>query len=310
MILCERCEGSLFTLLAIWNHVIVGAITDMRRVSLRRLRAEFHSRLGDAYRVLGYSKKSASQYRLALTFDDDIPRAQIGLARLRMPGDSYLIWLERLHAAIVPASYLEIGTYHGKSLSYARPPTKAVGVDPEAIISVPLEAETFIFRETSDVFFAERRLETLLDGQPLALAFIDGLHVFQQTLKDFTHIEALCGPRSVVLIHDTVPLDELTQRPERQRTFYTGDVWKMVLCLKHFRPELDILTIATPPTGLTVVTGLDPSSRVLTDKYDEMIAQFNGKSFADVEHALDSMLNVVPNDWSLVESHLRKRGIV
>lgn len=282
----------------------------MRRVRLRWLRAEFHSRLGDAYRVLAYSNKAASQYRLALTFHEDIPRAHIGLARLRMPGDNYLVWLERLHAAIVPASYLEIGTYHGKSLSYARPPTRAVGVDPEAMIDLPFAAETFVFRETSDVFFAERRLAPLLNGQPLAMAFIDGLHIFQQTLKDFMHIEALCGPCSVVLIHDTVPLDELTQRPERQRTFYTGDVWKMILCLKHYRPELDILTIATPPTGLTVVTGLDPSSRVLNDRYDEMVALFNGKPFTAVEDNLDSMLNVIPNDWSLVESHLRKRGIV
>ncbi|MEA2327748.1 MAG: hypothetical protein QOE68_2707 [Thermoanaerobaculia bacterium] len=227
-----------------------------------------------------------------------------------MPGDDYLIWLQRLHAAIIPASYLEIGTYRGKSLSYARQPTRAVGVDPEAMINVPLAAETFIFRETSDVFFAERRLAGLLNCEPLALAFIDGLHTFRQTLKDFMHIEALCGPRSVVLIHDTVPFDEPTQRPDRQRTFYTGDVWKVVLCLKHYRPDLDILTIATPPTGLTVVTGLDPSSRVLIDKQDEMLAQFDSKPFAAVEHALDSMLNVVPNDWSFVESHLRKRAIV
>lgn len=282
----------------------------MLRVNLRRLRAEFHSRLGDACRILGYSSKSASQYRLALTFHDDIPRAQLGLARLRMPGEDYLVWLERLHAAMAPSSYLEIGTYHGKSLSYARPPTRAVGVDPEAMIKVPFAAETFIFRETSDVFFAKRRLESLLTDQPLALAFIDGLHVFEQTLKDFMHVEALSGPRSVVLIHDTVPLDEPTQRPDRQTTFYTGDVWKMVLCLKRYRPDLDILTIATPPTGLTLVTGLDPSSRVLTENYEKILAQFNGTPFAAVEHALDRMLNVIPNKWSLVQSHLRERGII
>ena len=227
-----------------------------------------------------------------------------------MPGDDYLIWLERFHSAIVPSSYLKIGTYHGKSLSYARPPTRAVGVDPEAMIKVPLAAETFIFRETSDVFFAEGRLTNLLNGRPLAIAFIDGLHVFEQALKDFMHVEALCGPRSVVLLHDTVPLDEPTQRPGRQTTFYTGDVWKMVLCLKQYRPDLDILTIATPPTGLTVVTCLDPSSRVLTDRYDEILAQLDSKPFAAVEHALDSMLNIIPNDWSFVEAHLRKRAIV
>jgi hypothetical protein len=160
------------------------------------------------------------------------------------------------------------------------------------------------------VFFAERRLTPLLDDQPLALAFIDGLHVFQQSLKDFMHVESFCGPRSVVLIHDTIPLDELTQRLDRQRKFYRGDVWKTVLCLKHYRPDLDIFTIATPPTGLTVVTGLDPTSRILTDQFEEAMARFVDTSFAVLEPILDTALNVVPNDWSIVQSHLKERGIV
>jgi len=79
---------------------------------------------------------------------------------------------------------------------------------------------------------------------------------------------------SVVLIHDTVPLDELTQRPDRQRKFYTGDVWKTVLCLKHYRQDLDIFTIATPWRGLTVVTALNPASRILGDRYQEGVLFF------------------------------------
>ena len=83
----------------------------------------------------------------------------------------------------------------------------AIAVDPEPVLNVPLKAETHIYSETSDKFFAERRLETLLSGRPLTLAFIDGLHVFQQSLRDFMNVEAFCGPRSVVLLHDTIPLD-------------------------------------------------------------------------------------------------------
>jgi Glycosyl transferase family 2/Methyltransferase domain len=272
-------------------------------------RAEFHLARGEAYRVLGNERKSASEYWAALTFDNDLMQAHIGLAKLRMPGDSYSVWLERLHAAIRPETYLEIGIARGQSLSFARPATRAVGVDPAPMINVPLKTDTHVFCETSDVFFAKRRPLQLLNGQPLGLAFIDGLHVFQQSLKDFMHVEALCGPRSVVLIHDTVPLDEVTQRPERQRKFYTGDVWKTVLCLKHFRPDLDIFTIATPPTGLTVVTGLDPTSGVLANKYDEAVSQFSEMPFSAVEFTLETMLNVIPNDWSMVQSRLEERGI-
>jgi glycosyltransferase involved in cell wall biosynthesis len=273
-------------------------------------RAEFHLARGEAYRMLGDGETSAAEYRAALIFDDDLVPARMGLARLRMPGDDYFAWLERLHTAIVPDTYLEIGVFRGRSLSYARPPTRAIAVDPEPAINVPLKTETHIFCETSDVFFAERRLVPLLNGQPLALAFIDGLHVFQQSLKDFMHVESLCGPRSVVLIHDTAPLDELTQRPDRQRTFYTGDVWKTVLCLKHYRPDLDIFTIATPPTGLTVVTGLDPTSHILMDRFEEAVGRFKDAPFAALECSFETELNLVPNDWSLVTSRLTEQGII
>ena len=273
-------------------------------------RAEFHLALGEAYQVLGDGAKSASEYRTALTFDGDLVQAHLGLAKLRLPGDDYFVWLKRLHAAIAPKTYLEIGIDRGQSLSYARPPTRAVAVDPEPKIDAPLKVEAHLFCETSDVFFAERRLAPLLNDQPLTLAFINGLHVFQQSLKDFMHVESFCGPRSVVLIHDTIPLDELTQRPDRQRKLYRGDVWKTVLCLKHYRPDLDIFTIATAPSGLTVVTGLDPTSRILTDHFEEAMGRFVDTSFAVLEPILDTALNVVPNDWSIVQSHLKERGIV
>jgi hypothetical protein len=175
---------------------------------------------------------------------------------------------------------------------------------------IQLKTETHIFCETSDVFFAKRRLDSLLLGHPLGMAFIDGLHTFQQSLKDFINIEAFCGPRSVVLFHDTIPLDEVTQRPQRERKFYTGDVWKTIVCLKRRRPDLEVFTIATPWTGLTVVTGLDPTSRVLSENYDDAVRQFVDMPYTDVaEHATD-LLNIVSNHWPIVEARLRAKHII
>jgi hypothetical protein len=273
-------------------------------------RSEFHLALGEAYRLLGDKEKSAFEYRAALTFDDNLVQAHRELANLRMPGDNYLIWLERLHATIMPETYLEIGIARGQSLSYARPPTRAVGVDPEPRINCPFKTETHIFCETSDEFFAEDRLAILLAGRPLSLGFIDGLHLYEQALKDFIHLETYCGPRSVILIHDTVPLNEATQSRNRDTQFHTGDIWKIVPCLKHYRPDLDILTIATPWTGLTVVTGLDPSSSVLADRYDEALKRFLDTPFSAIEGCLDKEMNIIPNDWSIVQSRLAERRII
>jgi hypothetical protein len=90
--------------------------------------------------------------------------------------------------------------------------------------------------------------------------------------------------------------------------FYTGDVWKIVLCLKYYRPDLDIFTIATPWTGLTVVTGLDAESSILPDHFDDMVARFVDTPYAEIENNLDGALNLVSNDWSKVEVRLKARG--
>ena len=273
-------------------------------------RATFHLARAQAYGLLGDATLAEAEYRAALTFDEDLAQAHMGLAKLRMPGDDYCVWLQRFHTAIVPETYLEIGVARGESLSYARPPTRAIGVDPKPMINVSLKTETHIFCEVSDSFFGQRKLVPLVAGRPLGMAFIDGLHAFEQSLKDFINVEAYCGPRSMVLIHDTVPLDEPTQRADRQRTFYTGDVWKTVLCLKHFRPDLDIFTIATPWSGLTVIIGLDPASRVLSENYDDAVARFIDMPYSEIENHLDVMLNLVPNDWRGVAARLEARGLL
>ena len=273
-------------------------------------RAHYHLALAEAHRTLGENETAALNYRAALTFNPNLVQAHSGLAVLRMPGDDYLVWLERLYSWLAPATVIEIGVYQGASLALLRPPAVAIGIDPSPTLVSPLKTETHIFAETSDQFFAQSRHERLLAGHPLSVALIDGLHLYEQALRDFIHIEACCGPRSVILFHDTVPLDHATQSQNRDTQFHTGDVWKIVLCLKHYRPELDIFTIATPPTGLTVVTGLDPTSRVLPDRYDEAVVRFVDMPFSSIEGTLEATLNVVPNDWSLVQTRLKQRRII
>jgi hypothetical protein len=200
--------------------------------------------------------------------------AYTGLASLRLPGPDYIAWLQRFHETLRPEHYLEIGVDEGTTLALARPPTLAIGVDPQPRLGATFQAQTRLFFETSDDFFATSQLRSLLGEKQLGLVFIDGLHVFEQSLLDFINAERFCGPRSVVLFHDTIPLDEVRQRPERQTSFYTGDVWKTVICLKHYRPNIDVFTTATPLTRLTLVLGLDAHSRVLSERYDEAIETF------------------------------------
>jgi hypothetical protein len=274
------------------------------------LEGDYYLALGEAYRLLGESELAGFNYQKALTFDRNLVRAHVGLATLRMPGDFYYTWLDRLYTSLAPQSVIEIGVAEGVSLAYVRPPALAIGIDPTPRALVPLKTKTHIFPETSDEFFARRGPDALLAGQPLGVGFIDGLHLYEQALKDFINLEKYCGPRSVILLHDTVPLDEATQSRACDTQFHTGDVWKTVLCLKHYRPDLEVITIATPWTGLTVVTGLDPKSLVLAERYNEAVKRFIDMPFSDIKDCLDSALNIVPNEWGIVEARLKARQIL
>jgi tetratricopeptide (TPR) repeat protein len=272
--------------------------------------SDYFLALGDAYRISGNGELAESNYRKALTFDRNIVQAHVGLATLRFPGDFYYVWLDRFYIGLKPETVIEIGVFDGQSIARVRPPTLAIGVDPNPRLAYPLTAETHIFTETSDAFFARGGPDALLAGRPLGVGFIDGLHLYEQALRDFINLERYCGPRSVILFHDTVPLDEATQTRARDTQFHTGDVWKVVPCLKHYRPDLDVFTIATPWTGLTVVTGLDPASRVLEENFDQAVARFIDAPFADIQDRLDSALNIVSNDWHLVSARLKARDIL
>jgi hypothetical protein len=272
--------------------------------------AATHAALGEAYRILGDNNRAGVEYRSALALDGNLPAVHLGLSSLRMPGDDYHIWLGRLHEALRPETYVEIGVGSGTTLALARPPTRVVAVDPEPVLTASPRTEMHLFTETSDEFFARRRLAGLLSGGSVTFAFIDGLHRFEQCLRDFMNLEAYCDARSVIVLHDTVPLDEPTQRRTRETIFWTGDVWKTVLVLQKYRPDLDVFTIPAAPTGLTVVIGLDPSSRILADAYDDAVRDFTDLPLAEIDDRAEDVLAFVPNDWEPFARRLAAQGVL
>ncbi|MCW3017270.1 MAG: hypothetical protein JWO02_4362, partial [Solirubrobacterales bacterium] len=268
--------------------------------------AECHLALGHGYSILGDTTRARHEFEEALARDHDLQPAHVGLSHLLLPGEGYLTWLERIYAFLNPSSVLEIGVSKGLSLATVRPPAIAIGVDPVPSSILPLQANSHIFPETSDAFFDAHRLDGLLGGHPLGAAFIDGLHLYEQSLKDFINVERYCGPESVVMFHDTIPLDEPTQSRATDTQFHTGDVWKTVLALRRYRPELDIFTIATPWTGLTVVTGFTDEDSGFAARYDEAVGRFIDEPFAPFAQAMGTELNIVENNWELVRPRLER----
>ena len=200
-------------------------------------------------------------------------------AEQEMPGDDYYSWLQRFHQWLRPASYVEIGLGHGRSLALAGPETRAVGVDPyqgfwERLNYVCPHGPATLFPLTSDDFFATHDLKKVIGRETFDLAFIDGLHLFEQALKDFINLERYARKDSVILIHDCLPIAPIVAERERCTGFWTGDVWRIIPCLKTFRPDLNIVTIPTKPSGLGVVTNLDAASTVLADNYRDIVSYY------------------------------------
>ncbi len=204
----------------------------------------------------------------ALAREPNLPGVHVALARLRWPGPDYRAWLAWFHTHLAPRLYLEIGVERGDSLALALPSTRVVGVDP-APQGDPLRqcaGPARLYRQTSAAFFAAIPADSGLDAGGFDLAFIDGDHHFEAVLDDFIAAERHAAPGAVLLLHDTVPLTAATASREHRTGFYTGDGWKIVPCLRSLRPDLQIATLPTAPTGLTVVTGLDPSSTLLRER--------------------------------------------
>jgi tetratricopeptide (TPR) repeat protein len=272
-------------------------------VSLAR-RVQFYVDAGDACARGGDHESAAAHYLEALRLDPGNLGACHGQRRLEMPGPGYLDRLRRVHELLNPATYLEIGVSSGDSLALARPPTVAVAIDPYPKVEKSIGVECHLYRETSTEFFTQRDVRDLFGGAGPALVFIDGLHEFPAALEDFANVEAISDPGTVVVLHDMIPFDELTQRPEGFYEFYTGDVWKLLRCLAEVRPDLSWFTVRTPPSGLTFVTGLDAGSTVLRDRHDELVTRYGALPFDKV---LDTPGAVIDNDWRLIEERLSAR---
>jgi Methyltransferase domain len=236
------------------------------------------------------------------TYDDALRELHLAQASTALPGPDYYTVLRWIHQILRPATYVEIGIRHGDSLRAALPGTKCVGIDPEPALEGAVPPDTRVFAMTSDRFFESYNLADVLGAENFSLAFIDGLHLFEQALLDFIHLERFANRQSIIMIHDSLPLDRTTSDRVRTTHFYSGDVWKLALCLKVRRKDLRLTTIRTGPTGLCLIARLDPHSDVLVRSFDELVAEYVALDFRDYERGSQLMPDTVENSFAAVRS--------
>jgi tetratricopeptide (TPR) repeat protein len=211
-----------------------------------------------------------------------------------LAGDHYHQVLARLHGTLRPATYLEIGVETGATLALAQCPS--LGIDPkfqfrdiETVRRIIAKPSTLLHQMPSDDFFARFDPTTQL-GQPLEMAFLDGMHHCEYLLRDFFHTERHCLPNAVIALHDCLPLEApMAERDPnavavdaRRQGMWTGDVWRTALLLKRRRPDLRITVLDAAPTGLVLITNLDPHSTLLADNHDQFVAEMMSWSLPQI----------------------------
>ncbi|NEX47483.1 class I SAM-dependent methyltransferase [Pseudotabrizicola algicola] len=198
-------------------------------------------------------------------------------------GQKYSAFLTGLHRAVLFDWSLEVGYRSARSFADAR--GKTIVVDPafraEGNIMGPKPA-LHVFRQSSDDFFAGDFLKAL--KVKLSFSFLDGVHLFETLLRDFMAVEKASDPKGVIALHDCCPFShEMTTRDLAAipKHAWTGDVWKLIPILMEYRPDLRLTVLDAAPTGLVLVSGLDPKSKVLDKKYSEILELYGDMSLEE-----------------------------
>ena len=160
-------------------------------------------------------------------------------------------------------SYLEIGVQHGRTFFSVDVPTK-VAVDPNFRFDIEENKQPGVsfHSMTSDRWFLGSKVEP----STFDIIFLDGLHTFEQTFRDFCNSLAISHEKTVWIIDDTCPSDVYSACPSqrvavatRKKDFqidsgiWHGDVYKVVFAIHDFFPLFTYRTIASSDNSQTIV---------------------------------------------------------
>jgi hypothetical protein len=124
-------------------------------------------------------------------------------------------------------------------------------------------------------------------------------------LRDLINVGVYASPATTVLLHDCYPISAETATREHLTYLWTGDVWKVILCLKEYCPDVDLAVVDAPPAGLAIVRHLGAAAAAhLHDRYDEIVARFVDLDYSILESDKAGLLNRIEYDWPLIEALL------
>lgn len=179
-----------------------------------------------------------------------------------------------LLSKIKGGNYLEIGVRDGKTIVEINAKSK-FGVDPAYNLKTSLKLKRVfgfndfnLFKLTSDDFFEKEAKNVFPNG--IDLVFIDGLHNYDQSLRDVINSLKFLKPNGFLVLHDCNPKGAAQAYPIKESYDevvaqlqnggiegwtgeWNGDVWKTIVHLRAFHPDLEVSTIDSDQ-GLGVIS--------------------------------------------------------
>jgi len=152
------------------------------------------------------------------------------------------------------------------------------------------------FEIPSDDFFS--RHSQLLEPRGVDLAFIDGLHTYEQALRDALNCARYLRPGGVIVMHDCNPATAAIETPapsfeaaEAMKVpswdgLWCGDVWKAIVHMRALHPELDAFVLDCD-FGVGIVVKSPTTSKL---SYTE--ADIRRMSYRDLESRRAELLSL------------------
>jgi hypothetical protein len=202
-------------------------------------------------------------------------------------------------------TYVEIGVRSGTVFLSLKVSNK-IGIDPdfqiprrEKLFHIVTLIKSHLLKMTSDVFFDKHAGKYLKEG--IDVIFIDGMHTYEQSLKDVNNCLKYLNDNGVIVLHDCNPISktgtivpvELAKKESDYTGAWWGDVWKTIINLRSTRDDLNIFVL-NEDHGLGIVRKGKPESslgysvkEIDVLKYDDLdadrINMLNLKEFESVD---------------------------
>ena len=230
-----------------------------------------------------------------------------GLVKLAdaMPGVNRIRAVQQALAMRSNPVYLEIGVSRGQAFQRISADVK-LAVDPAFRLTERTRElanakgrVVEYFQTTSDAFFDNEK--ALLEQHPVDVALIDGLHTYEQVVRDVENTVRYLKDDGVIFLHDCNPPFELAgRRAESWDEFmaqqsgplkigiWNGDVWKAIVELRSTRPDL-LVGVLKCDQGVGFVRKGTPES---TLPYSP--EQVEALTYADLKADRARLLNLKP----------------